>query len=110
MWRVPTSGCWRWARVTFEAVENYRQDGFFRRALGLRAVPSAVTLRQRMDEIGPQLQVITDELPVSLLTRAQAAVTPLAMGHVALEIDVFGMDNSGTKKEGVSRIYAGYDG
>lgn len=46
----------------------------------------------------------------ALLTRAQAAVTPLAMGHVALDIDVFGMDNSGTKKQGVSRIYAGYDG
>lgn len=94
----------------FDAIENHRQDGFFRRALGLRTVPSAATLRQRFDAMGPQLQAITDELSVPLLRAGGAAVTPLAMGHVALDIDVFGMDNSGTKKEGVSRTYAGYDG
>jgi len=43
----------------FEAIENYRKDGFFRRALGLRAVPSAVTLRQRLDEVGGTLQTKT---------------------------------------------------
>ena len=94
----------------FEAIENYRKDGFFRRALGLRAVPSAVTLRQRLDEVGGTLQTLTDELSVTLLQRAQAAVTALPMGHVALDMDVFGMEDSGTKKEGVTRTYAGYDG
>lgn len=94
----------------FEAIENQRRDGFFQRSLGLRAVPSAVTLRQRLDEIGPRLSELTDELPVPLLKRARAAITPLPMGHVALDIDVFCLDNSGTRKEGVSRTYAGYDG
>lgn len=94
----------------FEAIENHRRDEFFRRALGLRAVPSAATLRQRLDEVGVALQAITDGLPVRLLQRARAPVTPLPMGHVALDLDVFGMDNSGTRKEGVSRTYAGYDG
>jgi hypothetical protein len=94
----------------FEAIENFRQDAFFRRAMGLQAVPSSATLRQRLDEIGPALQPLTDELCVPLLKRAKASVTALSMGHVALDMDVFGMDNSGTRKEGVSRTYAGYDG
>ena len=94
----------------FDAIENYRQDGFFRRSLGLRSVPSSATLRQRLDEVGRELQTITDELPVALLSRASAPVTALPMGHVPLDIDVFCMDNSGTRREGVSRTYAGYDG
>ena len=94
----------------FDAIENHRQDDFFRRALGLNAVPSAVTLRQRLDAVGVELQQITDELPVPLLKRARAPITALPMGHVALDMDVFCLDNSGSKKEGVSRTYAGYDG
>src|SRR5690606_33777306 len=92
----------------FEAIENHRRDGFFQNALNLCAVPSAATLRQRLDEVGQQLAETTDELPVPLIRRARAAVTPLPMGHVALDLDVFCMDNSGTRKEGVSRTYAGY--
>ena len=37
-------------------------------------------------------------------------MSALPMGHVPLDIDVFTMDNSGTKKKGVSRTYQGYDG
>lgn len=114
---VPTSdvvrayiGLLTLGKSDFDAIENQRQDGFFKRALGLRAVPSAATLRQRLDDIGRPLQEITDELPVALLQRSKAPMTPLVTGHVALDIDVFGMDNSCTKKEGVSRTYAGYDG
>lgn len=114
---VPTSdvvrayvGLLSLGKSDFDAIENHRRDGFFKRALGLRAVPSAATLRQRLDEVARPLQAITDELPVTLLQRSKAPLTALPMGHVALDIDVFGMDNSGTKKEGVSRTYAGYDG
>ncbi len=32
------------------------------------------------------------------------------MGHAALDMDVFPMDNSQTSKEGVSYTYKGYDG
>jgi hypothetical protein len=34
----------------------------------------------------------------------------LSTGHVALDMDVFPMDNSGTDKDGVSRTYKGHDG
>lgn len=114
---VPTSdvvrayiGLLSLGKSDFDAIENQRQDRFFKRALGLRAVPSAATLRQRLDAIGRRLQDVTDELPVRLLQHAKAPITALSMGHVALDIDVFCMDNSRTRKEGVSRTYAGYDG
>lgn len=114
---IPTSdvvrayvGLLAMGKSDFEAVENHRQDGFFKRALGLRAVPSTVTLRQRLDEVARALVPITDAQVIPLLQRARAEITALPMGHVALDIDVFGMDNSGSKKEGVSRTYAGYDG
>lgn len=78
----------------FDVIENHRQDDFFQRALGLRSVPSSATLRQRLNEVGVDLQTITDELPVPLLKRAKASVTALPMGHVALDMDVFCLDNS----------------
>jgi len=37
-------------------------------------------------------------------------MTPLSTGHVALDMDVFSMDNSKSKKEGVSRTYKCHDG
>ena len=33
----------------FDAIENFRSDAFFKRALGLGGVPSSPTLRQRLD-------------------------------------------------------------
>ena len=34
----------------FDAIEGFRDNAFFKRALGLSTVPSSPTLRQRMDE------------------------------------------------------------
>jgi hypothetical protein len=36
----------------FAAIEQHREDDFFREALGLTQVPSEPTMRQRMDEHG----------------------------------------------------------
>lgn len=94
----------------FDAVESKRQDGFFARALKLRQVPSAATLRQRLDALGVNAAEAIDDLIVPLLQRARAPITPLATGHVALDMDVFTMDNSDTHKEGVARTYQGYYG
>jgi hypothetical protein len=49
---------------------------------------------------------------IEFLVKAKVPVTPLplAKAFVALDIDVFPMDNSGTRKEGVSRTYKGVDG
>jgi len=35
----------------FEAIEPFREDRFFKRALGLAKVPSSAWLRQRLDKV-----------------------------------------------------------
>ena len=97
----------------FDAIESLRGDAFFRDALGLATVPSSPTLRQRMDalgEAGDRALVALDEANERLLARAKPTLTPLSTGHLALDFDVFTLDNSGTKKEGVGRTYMGFDG
>lgn len=95
----------------FEAIEAYRGDGFFTAALGLSGVPSAARLRQRLDALaGAEALEAIDGLSERLLARAKAPITATTDGYVALDIDVFVMDNAETAKEGVSRTYAGVDG
>lgn len=97
----------------FDAIESLRQDAFFKSALGLVAVPSSPTLRQRMDALagsGDTALTALDEANERLLRRAKPTLTPLATGHLALDFDVFTLDNSGTAKEGVGRTYMGFDG
>ena len=94
----------------FEAITNRRDDDFFRQSMGIDKIPSTETLRQRLDEIAPLLLPLADAGSVEFLKKARVAITPLKTGHVPLDCDVFGMDNSKTKKEGVSRIYNGRDG
>ena len=94
----------------FDAIESRREDEFYARALGVGQVPSSASLRQRLDEVAEPLKGLIDEAPVALLRRAKAPITPLASGHVPVDIDVFPMDNSASRKEGVSRTYAGFDG
>lgn len=97
----------------FDAIEPLRQDAFFRDALNLQAVPSSPTLRQRMDSLasaGDAALTALDEVNERLLRRAKPSLTPLATGHLALDLDVFTLDNSGSNKEGVGRTYMGFDG
>lgn len=94
----------------FEAVENARGDRYFREALGIKQMPSSARLRQRFDEDAQALIPLLDEASVEFLVRSQAPIAPLWTGHVALDMDVFPMDNSKTTKEGVSYTYKGHDG
>jgi hypothetical protein len=93
----------------FEAIEPFRGDRFFKRALNLSKVQSAVWLRQRLDAIAPALREDTDELSMRLLERTGAPITPEGR-FVCADLDTFVMDNSGTKKQEVSRTYQGIDG
>jgi len=94
----------------YEAVSNRKEDDYFREALGIGQVPSAETLRQRLDEVALELRPVVDSCSVEFLKQARVTLTPLHTGHVPLDCDVFAMDNSKTRKEGVSRIYNGEDG
>ncbi len=94
----------------FEAVSNVREERFFAEALGISTVPSEVTLRQRFDDRAEAFLPLVTEGAVGFLRDLGVKPTALETGHVPLDADVTPLDNSGTRKEGVSRTYKGEDG
>ena len=98
----------------FEAVEGFRSQRFAHQALGLRAVPSCATLRQRFDAMGTEWSELADRINRAVLglhiNGAPIDFGALCTGHLPLDIDTFVMDQSDTAKEGVSYTYAGVDG
>jgi hypothetical protein len=94
----------------FEAITDMKDDRYFRESLGMKRIPSTETLRQRLNETAMILQPIVSSTYTEFIRNSKAKITPLAMGHVAVDADVFCMDNSGTKKEGSKRTYHGSDG
>lgn len=102
----------------FDHIEPFREDEFFFAALQIDTVPSSPTLRQRLDMAAPKSDwesVILEE-SANLLHDFDVTVSPVRLGrdkdrlYVPLDIDVSPFDNSGTKKQGVSRTYKGHDG
>jgi hypothetical protein len=94
----------------FEAIENYREDSYLQDVVGITTIPSSSTLRQRMDDQADDYRSAMDTAMMNFMISAQVPVTAIATGHVVLDLDVFPMDNSKTKKAGVSRTYKGHDG
>lgn len=94
----------------FDAIEAFREDDFFRQALGLESVPSEGTLRQRLDELEGRCDRIVREESADMIARQAPALTRCREDWIALDIDVSPFDNSGTKKEGVSWTYKKVDG
>ena len=109
------------AKSDFDAIENRREDDFFRTSLGLGQVPSAPSLRQRFDDRADAFIPHVDAATVDFVANVGAPVTPLVIKwgsslrpqkrkFVVLDIDVTPMDNSKTKKEGVGWTYKGFVG
>lgn len=99
----------------FDAIESFRGNAFFMRALGLAVVPSSPTLRQRMDTHAASWFDLAPQLNQQLLLSSRINGQPidfgaLSCGYTPLDLDTFVMDNSATKKELVGRTYAGVDG
>ena len=94
----------------FEAVEQSRNDPFFKAAMGIKQSVSSARLRQRFDEDAAQLIPLMDTANVEFMKNVDVPISLLSTGHVPLDIDVFPMDNSNSKKEGVAYTYKGHDG
>ena len=98
----------------FDAIESFRGNAFFMRALGLQAVPSSPTLRQRLDTHASDWFELAGQLNQALLgSRIEGRTIDfgaLGCGYTPVDLDTFAMDNSDTQKELVGRTYAGVDG
>lgn len=96
------------------AVELFRDDILFRDSLGLPAVPSEETLRQRLEDIATANagQALLDNCNVQLLAGVDdfgREKTEYA-SYVPVDLDVSVLDNSGSKKEKVGHTYKNVDG
>jgi len=99
-------------KPAYESVNEFHEDEeAMELMLGLKkGLPSEATLRQRLDLIGNQLRENILASNISMFTRYGVKVSANSEGYVPLDVDVTPFDNSRTKKDGVSRTYAGYDG
>jgi len=98
----------------FDAIENFRDNDFFKRALDLTHVPSSPTLRQRLDSFAAQWFDLIPQINHKLLSGRIGGKSidfgALDCGYTPVDLDTFAMNNSFTKKELVGRTYAGVDG
>jgi hypothetical protein len=99
-------------KPAFESVREMDDDPeYYEMALGVaRGIPSAETLRQRMNEMGTTHRDVILQANVNMFKHYGVSPSPLANGLVPVDIDVTPFDNSKTSKEGVSKTYKGYDG
>jgi hypothetical protein len=96
-------------KCDFVKIESHRKDSYFPLALGIDKVPSASRLRQRLDGADAQWDEAAIKASMTLLKK-HAIQSPCHGNHIAIDVDVSVMDNSGTKKEGVSKTYKHVDG
>lgn len=119
--------------LSYEEVEELRDDPAFSYLIQAKKVPSESALRQRLDELGkdttlqaklfevsqqaikhhatlPVIERINQKVHVPGKKTRQNHWLPLKQSFIPLDIDVTPFDNSNSQKEGVSRTYKGFDG
>ncbi|MGQ9650866.1 MAG: hypothetical protein ACUVXJ_12205 [Phycisphaerae bacterium] len=107
----------------FEAINAFEaeSDEFFRRAMGIKTVPSEPTLRQRLGLLGAydaasatlidsRVRTILLEESAQMVRRHAPKLTACFEDWIPLDVDVSPFDNSGTRKQGVSYTYKKVDG
>ena len=96
----------------FDAIAEFQNDAaYYQTALHLKKdFPSSATLRQRMDEIEKTQRDQLLNFNTRLLKSNYIEPTALKNGMIPLDMDVTPMDNSNTKKEGVSFTYKRFMG
>ena len=103
-------------KTEFERADEYRNNKYFKHALDIEKSPSCSILRQRFNAIGDiesnlkDMKKLIDQTNLEVLQNKNVLLTPCYKNYVPLDIDVTPMDNSGSKKEGVSYTYKEFEG
>jgi hypothetical protein len=103
------------SNTQFEAVDEWKDDPeFYEIALGIKRIPSKEILRQRIDDLAAKhalpLRKIVLDSNAKLFKTYDVKVGTLPCGYAPVDVDVTPMDNSKTKKEGVSWTYKKFNG
>jgi hypothetical protein len=107
----------------FEAINAFEEesDEFFRRAMGMKTVPSEPTLRQRLDQLGvydaasatpteARVRTVLLEESAEMVRRHAPKLTACFGDWIPLDSDVSPFDNSNSCKQGVGWTYKKVDG
>jgi hypothetical protein len=94
----------------FEAIDAFREDAFFVAALGLTAVPSEATLRQRLGTHGVAYRELVDAASEEVLRRMGVPITPLANGLVPVDCDRLAFKVRAMRARGSARAGEDDDG
>ena len=97
----------------FESMGEKRGSLFFKEALGLGHVYAKETVRLYLKQMSEDAGIIGQLRESAAKIIRQAPLHGLwiqGKQYLQVDIDTMAMDNSKTKKEGVSRTYQGYDG
>lgn len=99
------------AREKFTDISQFRDDEVFMKSLGLHAVPSEESLRQRLEMMN---SLCNDKLNIAnqnLLKKQRfGSICQGGLTFIPVDLDVSPLDNSGSKKEHVSFTYKKHDG
>jgi len=98
----------------FESMGEKRGSLFFKEALFLEFVYAKETVRLYLEQMAKDVDGIIGQLrecAVNIIKKAPLSGHWIkGMYYIPVDIDGTAMDNSGTKKEGVSRTYCGFEG
>jgi hypothetical protein len=99
-------------KTNFDDVEQYRDDRYFKKALKLKTVPSAPTLRQRLETYDEEMWETIRQINIELIKAfySDESIEVCGKNYTIIESDVTPFDNSDTKKEGVARTYKNFFG
>lgn len=99
-------------KPNFDAITEYQGDPFFTQALRLERLPSAERLRQRIQSLPEKMDDVFRDFTIRQLRRQKDLLGEKHHGVVygVVHVDVAPMDNSDTKKEGVSYTYKKFTG
>lgn len=97
-------------KTDFEALNFHREDLFFGYAMQIKKLPSVERLRQRFDLNSKFYRPFLEKAAIDFLVKSEVKLTATSIGHIPVDIDVSCMDNSNSKKEGVSHTYKGFAG
>jgi len=91
--------------TAFDSIENMRRDPSFAAALKIHALPSAPTVRQRIEARATDWLMPLSEANVRMLERARIELKRLPSGRVPLNGDVTVLRNDRSEKEDAGYTY-----
>lgn len=96
---------------TYESIDEYKNDLFFRESLQIKQLPSKESLRQRLESLSTnEVENVVKIFNTELIEKFGELHTAKDTDLVPVDFDVSPFDNSNSNKHGVSRTYKQVDG